>query len=90
MRAQAGASVEGPLKKGETGLFALIVYAHGGLPVVNLISSAGDSEPEQLCSVKKNVLSFAKQMTHQKSLRTSDASLECMLPEYFFLVTASH
>lgn len=55
-----------PSKKEETGPLALTVYAHGtggeGLPVDDLISSAEDSEPEQLCSMKQNILSFAKQM----------------------------
>lgn len=32
----------------------------GGLPAVDLVSSARDSGPGQLCSVKQNMLSFAK------------------------------
>lgn len=54
MRAQAGASGEGRLqKKRKLGFFVLTVCVHrGGLRVVDLISSAGDSEPKQLCSMK--------------------------------------
>lgn len=53
MRAQAGASGEGRLqKKRKLGFFVLTVCVHRGLRVVDLTSSAGDSEPKQLCSMK--------------------------------------
>lgn len=60
MLSKAGGSGEGPPKKGETGLFALIVCKQRDLPAVDLVSSAGDSEPGHLCSVKQNLLSFAE------------------------------
>lgn len=55
MISQAAASGEGPPKKEELGY--LPSYSmHGGvcLPAVNLVSSVGNSEPGQLCSVKQS------------------------------------
>lgn len=58
MRPQAGAFGEGPPKKGETGLFALTVYAHGGLPAESLVpavsleSSGFATGPSALCCAK--------------------------------------